>query len=319
MKEMKQIGLCILLIFSLFQTARASVLLDRVVAVVNKEVITWSDLYKMMESEATDRMKALNEEERRKVFRDNEAVFLDKLIDMRLEIQEAGKLGLTVSSEDVKEAIENIKKKYSLTDNTLEESLKKEGLTLEEYKKRLSEQILISQFINQHIRNKIVVSEEEIKKSMQAQKEKFGDGEAFKIRQIFFSKPKDDAEKKTVEEKASLVVQRLKAGEEFSNLAKEYSDDPSGKLGGDTGYIKKIYMAKEFVDVLSQMKEGEVSKPFWTERGLHIIKLDEKVAAQSVSEMRESIRKQLAEEQFLQKYNSYIKGLREKARIEIRL
>jgi peptidyl-prolyl cis-trans isomerase SurA len=273
----------------------------------------------MMESEASDQMKALNEEERRKVFQDNEAVFLDKLIDMKLQMQEAGKIGITVSSEDVKEAIENIKRKYSLSDKALEESLKKEGLTLEEYKKRLSEQILISQFINQQIRSKVVVSEEELKRHMQSRTENFGDGEAFKLRQIFFRKPKDDSEKKAVEEKASLVMQRLKAGEDFSKLAKEYSEDPSARLGGDIGYVKKNYMAKEFIDILSQMNTGDFSKPFWTEKGLHIIKLDEKVSAQSTNEIKENIRRQLAETQFIEKYNSYVKGLREKARIEIRL
>jgi peptidyl-prolyl cis-trans isomerase SurA len=319
LKRIKEIGLGFAFIFCFVQTAHAAVLLDRVVAVVNKEVITWSDLYKMMESEASEQMKALNEEERRKVFKENEAVFLDKLIDMKLQIQEAGKVGIAVSSEDVKEAIESVKKKYSLTDKSLEESLQKEGMTLEGYKKRLSEQILISQFINQQIRNKIVVSEDEVKKYMQAHKESLADSEAFKLRQIVFKKPKDEAEKKSVEEKAGLVIQRVKAGEDFSNLAKEYSEDPSGKIGGDTGYIKKTYMAKEFTDVLSQMKTGDASKPFWTERGLHIIKLDEKVSAQSPAEIKETIRRQLVDEQFLEKYHSYVKGLRDKARIEIRL
>lgn len=320
-KSMKHIGLGIAIIFCLVQTVHAAVLLDRVVAVVNKEVITWSDLYKMMESEATDQMKALDEEQRRKVFRDNEAVFLDKLIDVKLQILEAHKVGISVSAEDVKEAMENIKKKYSLTDASLEESLKKEGLTLEDYKTRLSEQILLSQFVNQQIRNKIVVSEEEVKRFMLAHREGFagGDGESFKLRQIFLKRPKDDNEKKAVEDKASLVVQRLKGGEDFSKLAKEYSEDPTGKLGGDTGYIKKSYMAKEFIDALSQMNSGDISRPFWTEKGLHIIRLDEKVSAQSADETKESVRKRLADEQFLEKYHGYVKSLREKARIEIRL
>jgi peptidyl-prolyl cis-trans isomerase SurA len=309
----------ILILCGFCDSVHASVLFDRVVAVVNKEVITWSDLYQMMESEATDQLKKLSDEERMKVFKNNEAVFLDKLIDVRLQIQEAKKLGIEVSPEDIKETIENIKKKYSLTDQALEESLKKEGLTLEEYKKRLSDQILISQFINQRIKNKIVISEEEVKKYTDASKESSTDDETFKLRQIFFKKPKTDAEKKVTEEKASLVIQRLNAGEDFSTLAKEYSEDPSGKRGGDLGYIKKDYMAKEFVDVLLKMKPGDFSNPFWTESGLHIIKLDEKPIVRNKAEIEENARKHLVEEEFLDRYKSYIKGLREKAHIEIRL
>lgn len=297
----------------------AAVLLDRVVAVVNKEVITWSELYKMMENEAADQVRALKEEERLKIFKDSEAAFLEKLIDIKLQIQEARRLGLDVTTEEVTEAVENIKKKYSLTDNALEESLKKEGLSFEEYKKRLSEQIVISKVVSQQIRNKVVVSEEEVKKYMEANKESFTDGETFKIKQIFLGRPKDDADIKVIEDRASIIIQRLKAGEDFSILAEEYSEDPSGKLGGDLGFIKKSQMAKEFIDALNSMKVGEFSNPFRTEKGLHIIKLEEKVAAQSTDEARESVLKQLTESQFSERYKSWIKGLREKAYIVIRL
>lgn len=314
-----KLTILILYLLMLSVASDAAVLLDRVVAVVNKEVITWSELYKMMENEAADQVRALKEEERLKIFKDSEAAFLEKLIDIKLQIHEARRLGLDVTTEEVTEAVENIKKKYSLTDNALEESLKKEGLSFEEYKKRLSEQIVISKVVSQQIRNKVVVSEEEVKKYMEANKESFTDGETFKIKQIFLGRPKDDADIKVIEDRASIIIQRLKAGEDFSILAEEYSEDPSGKLGGDLGFIKKSQMAKEFIDALNSMKVGEFSNPFWTEKGLHIIKLEEKVSAQSTDEARESVLKQLTESQFSERYKSWIKGLREKAYIVIRL
>ncbi len=314
-----KLTIIILYILMLSVASDAAVLLDRVVAVVSKEVITWSELYKMMENEAADQVRALKEEERLKIFKDSEAAFLEKLVDIKLQIQEARRLGLDVTTEEVTEAVENIKKKYSLTDNALEESLKKEGLSFEEYKKRLAEQIVISKVVSQQIRNKVVVSEEEVKKYMEANKESFTDGETFKIKQIFLGRPKDDADIKVIEDRASIIIQRLKAGEDFSILAEEYSEDLSGKLGGDLGFIKKSQMAKEFIDALNSMKVGEFSNPFRTEKGLHIIKLEEKVAAQSTDEARESVLKQLTESQFSERYKSWIKGLREKAYIVIRL
>ena len=297
----------------------AAVLLDRVVALVNKEVITWSDLYKLMEYEATDQMKTLNEEERMKIFKESEPAFLEKLIDIRLQIQEARRLGLEVTPEEVRETIESVKKKYSLTDNALGEYLKKEGLTLEEYEKRLSEQIIISKLVNQQIRKKVIVSEEEVKKYMDANREKLSDGEAFKLRQIFFKRPKNDADKEVIEERASLIIQKLKAGEDFSALAEEYSEDPSNGLGGNLGFIKKSYLTEEFVNKLNAMNVGDVSAPFWTEKGLHIIKLDEKISAQNIDEARENVRKQLTEDKVLETYKSWIKDLRTKAQIVIRL
>jgi len=206
-----------------------------------------------------------------------------------------------------------------MTDANFSESLKKEGLTLETYKKLLSEQIIISKVVNQQIKNKIVVSDEEVKKYIEDHKEMLSDSETYNLSQIFFKKPKDDIGKKTVEEKGVLIIQRLKAGENFSALAKEYSEDPSGKLGGHLGFVKKSQIAKEFKEVLTHMKAGDFSMPFWTEKGLHVIKLDEKVSAQNIDEVKENVRKQLTEEQFLDKYKSWVKGLREKAYIEIDL
>ena len=300
-------------------TSETPVLLDRVVAVVNKEVITWSELYKIMEFEATEQIKNLNEEERTKIFKENEPLFLETLIDMRLQLQEARSLEIGIAREEVEETIENIKNKYSMTDADFTASIKKEGLTLEEYKKRLAEQILINKVVQYEIKNKIVISDAEVKKSMDANKETFSGSEKYRLRQIFFKEPEGNMDRKAIEEKALLVLQKLKAGEDFSNLAQIYSEDLSGKLGGDLGLIDKSLLASEFTDALSGMKAGDYSMPFWTEGGLHIIKLDERVSAQNIDKVKEDVRRQLTEAKFLENYKSWIKGLREKAFIEIRL
>jgi peptidyl-prolyl cis-trans isomerase SurA len=297
----------------------SSVLLDRVVAVVNKEVITWSELYMMMEQEATEKIKSLSEEEKRKIFKENESMFLEKLIDLRLQLQEARRLEFSITPEEVDLAIENIKRKYSMSDSDLENHLKKEGMSLEEYKKRLSDQMLLTQLVNRQIRSKIVISEQELKDFMSANSEKYGIGDGFKIRQIFWKMPKDEAEKNLIEDKASAVIQRLEMGEDFSELARQNSEDLSAKSGGNLGFIRKDILAQEFIDVLSTMKQGDYSSPFWTEKGLHIIQLQEKLSIDDMTEMKETIRKQLADAKFLEQYKNWLKGLREKARIEVRL
>ena len=315
-----RVVLIILFLGFLFNSASyAAVLLDRVVAVVNKEVITWSELYKTMEYESAEQVKQMSDAERAKIFKANEAEFLDRLIDMRLQIQEANNLGITVSTEEVAEAVGNIKKKYSLTDKSFEESLRKEGMTFDEYKRKLSDQMLISHFVNKQIRQKVVVSGEEVNKYLEASGESAIAEESFRIKQIFMKIPKDEQGRPLVEEKAAMIMERLRAGEDFSSLAKEYSEDASAKLGGDLGSVKKNQMAKEFIEVLSSMKAGDVSRPFWTGTGLHIIKLEDKVSARTPDEMKETVRMRLMEEQFSEKYKSWLKALREKARIEIRL
>src|SRR5512143_2108629 len=236
-------------------------LLDKIVAVVNKEVITWGELYRTMEFETTKEMKSLSDADKKKVFKENEAAFLERMIDMKLQLQDAKKLNIDASKDEISEAIEGIRKKYAMDDKEFQESLKKEGFTMEEYKKRLGEQIILSKVVNQEVKNKIVISDEEIRNYMAENQ-----GTEYRVRQIFFRKPDKDFDKGEMEAKAAEVLQKLKSGESFASLAEKYSDDPTAKAGGDLGFIKKEHLSREFLNVLSAMPEGSVSSPFWTEK-----------------------------------------------------
>ena len=301
-------------LFLLSGSATATVLLDKVVAIINKEVITWGELYRAMEFKATEGFKALSNTEKMKVFKENEAGFLENMVDVKLQIQAAKKLDIDASSEEIAEAIDGIKKKYSIGDKEFDESLKKEGFTLEEYKKLLAEQIILSKVVNQQVKSRIVVSDREITEYVAKNK-----GGGFKIRQIFFKKPDKEMERQAVEAKAEDVYRRLMAGEDFPSLAVRYSDDPSGKTGGELGFVKKEQLGKEFLDVLSRMNTGEVSGPFWTSTGIHIIQLEDKEDAKSPEESREIAKKKLSEKKFNEEYKNWIKSLREKSFVEIRL
>jgi peptidyl-prolyl cis-trans isomerase SurA len=296
--------------------SHAAVLLDRVVAVVNQDVITWSELYKAMESDASPQVKELQEDERRKIYKQNEASFLESLIDVRLQLQEAKSVGITVGEEEIGDAIENIKKKYSMTDDMFKESLQKEGFSLEDYKKRLRDQIMISKIVNQQVRSKILVSDEEVKKFMRDSAE---NSDGYRISQIFLTKPQHQEDRKKVEEKAAEILTKIHQGENFRDLARTYSEDPSASDGGDLGFIKKDQLLKEFAEAIAPLKVGEVSAPFWTERGLHIIKLDEKRDTKNQSELKDEAEKELTTKFFSQRYHAWVKSLREKAFIEIRL
>ncbi|GAB4423877.1 MAG: SurA N-terminal domain-containing protein [Thermodesulfovibrionales bacterium] len=310
MRRLSRSLMPLLVLFLFSGSSYAAVLLDRVVAVVNKEVITWSELYRAMEFEASSDMKSLSYADKMKIFKENEAHFLESMVDMKLQLQAARKLDIDASKDEVSEAIEGIKKKYSMGDKEFNESLKKEGFTIEEYKKRLAEQIILSKVVAQQVRNKIVVSDEEVKEYMAKNRDM-----GYRVRQIFFRKPGKEVDRKVVEEKAEALYQRLKAGDDFSSLAKQYSEDPTGKTGGDLGYIKKEHLGKEFAAVISTMNVGDVSRPFWTDQGLHIVKLEDRPDTRDMDEAR----KRLQELRFNEAYRNWIRSLRERAYVEVRL
>lgn len=299
--------------------SHASVLLDRVVAVVNKDVITWSELYRAMEFEASSTVKAMAGAEKTRVFRENESYFLESMIDVKLQLQAAKKLDIEAGKDEVREAIDNVRKKYSMGDEEFSESLKKEGFTLNDYMKRIAEQIVLSKVVSQEVRNKIVVTDKEIEEYLAKNKDA-----GYRLRQIFFNKPKNNAEKKALEVRLEEVSQRLRNGDDFAALAAQYSDDPAGKAGGDLGFIKKEFLVKEFLEVIAEMKIGEVSKPFLTARGEHIIKLEDssdisKIGSGTKDELKEIVKKKLFDRRLSEDLKNWIRSLRERAYVEVRL
>lgn len=311
----KRILITLLLSIFLFSKAQAGILLDKVVAVVNKEVITWSDLYKAMEFESPDEVRTMKEEEKRKFFKEKEDAFLENLIDLTLQLQEASKIGITTNEEDINKAIEGIKKKYSLSDEQLRAVIQNEGYTFEEYKRKIAEQIIIGRLVDQEIKSKIVISEQDIDAYLTQNKEVF-QSEGFNISHIFL---KTSSDKKELEDKAMQIYKKIKAGESFSDIARQYSEDISARAGGELGFIKKSELSEEFLSILSNMKVGDISEPFWSKSGIHIIKLNDKREFKNQQEIREFVKKKLFDERLDKQYKQWVKGLRERAYIEVKL
>src|SRR5271169_6249312 len=90
-----------LIVAAFASVSQSAILLDKVIAIVNKEVITWSDVYREMEFNATDEIRAMKDTERRSFFKEHEMTFLETLIDMKLKLQEAEKNGITATDNDV--------------------------------------------------------------------------------------------------------------------------------------------------------------------------------------------------------------------------
>ena len=295
--------------------AQSSILLDRVVAIVNKEVITWSDLYRAMEFDASEQVKAMKDEDRRRYFKENEMSFLESLIDLKLELQEAEKDGVTTTDADVATAVKNIRSKYSMTDEIFNETIQKDGFTLETYKKKLWEQITVSRVIDQEVKNKILVTESDIDAYLAGNKDAAKDLEGFDISHILLKRNGDD---KQLEQKAWDIYKKLQAGESFSELARQYSDDPSAQGGGDLGFIRRCDMSKEFLNVCSGIKPGNISEPVWRGDGIYIIRVNEARVFKSEQEMREAIRQKLLNEKFNAALKNWSRSLRDRAYVEIK-
>ncbi|MEN8263701.1 MAG: peptidylprolyl isomerase [Nitrospirota bacterium] len=295
----------------------AAVLLDRVVATVNDEVITWSELMSVISIEGRAFLKDVPESQKKTRMKELERPFLKNMVEMKLQLQEAKKMGISVGDTEIDSAISEIKNKYNMTDETLKRSLDAEGITMKDYRKRLSEQIIVTKVINNAIKSNIVITDREIEEYYEANVERYSGDEKVRIRQILFTLP-GDGMRDALEQKAKDITGRIKKGEEFSRLAVEFSDGPSREFGGDLGYIGRGSALKEIEDVAFALEIGEVSEPFWSPAGLHIIMIEDRIE-RGIEKVRDKIQETLFQDSFKMKFHEWSTGLREKASVEIKL
>lgn len=316
----KKILLYIILLAVFLTLAAGSygaVLLDRVVATVNDEVITWSELMSVISIEGRVFLAGVPESQKKTRMKELERPFLKNMVEMKLQLQEAKKMGISVGNTEIDSAISEIKKKYNMADETLKRSLDAEGITMKDYRKRLSEQIIVTKVINNAIKSNIVITDREIEEYYETNRERYSGDEKVRIRQILFTLP-DNGMREAVEQRAKDITGRIKKGEEFSRLAVEFSEGPSREFGGDLGYIGRGSALKEIEDVAFALKIGEVSEPFWSPAGLHIIMTEDRIE-RGIEKVRDKIKETLFKNSFNKKFHEWSTGLREKASVEIKL
>ena len=299
---------------------QSALLLDRVVATVNDEVITWSELMNTIFFEGQEYLNSEVDKSREEKIRELERPFLNKLIEIKLQAQEAKAMGLAVGKNEIESAMSDIRAKYNMTEDAFLASLAKEGITLEDYSKGLGDQILLQKVLNYAVKGSVVVTDKEVEEYFNANREHYDNTtEKFRIRQIFFQMPADDTGREDIEARALEIVQRIKSGGSFAKLANEFSEGPGRRFGGDLGYISRGSALAEIEEAADALDTGGVSEPFWSSAGLHVIKLEERVEAGGTEKARENIREKLFRKAYELQYHEWKTGLKEKAYIEIKL
>jgi len=295
---------------------------NAIVALVNDDIITLHDVNRAAQPAISEEEKkgTLNDAARSQIRR----TALDHLIEKKLTEQKIKELGIRVSEEEIRQAIDDVRKQNNIpSQEALVAALAAQGLTFDQYRAQLQEQIEKLKLVSMEVRAKVQVGESEMRDYYTANLAKYTEDENYRARHIFFK----TGEKATPDEiqraktTALAVLADAKSGKDFAELAKKFSEDPAArKDGGDLGSFKKGDMQPELEKTILSLKPGEVSELVSTPIGFHIIKLEARVAGttktfESVkSDIEEILYRKKSEERFSQ----WAKDLRGKASIEIR-
>lgn len=295
--------------------------INAIAAVVNDEIIT---LYEVNRETApvireTEKKSTLDAAARSQIRR----TMLDRLVEKKLVEQKIKELNIKVSEEEVRQAIEDVKKQNNMTQEALVSALATQGLSFDLYRSQLVEQLEKLKLVSMEVRSKIQVGESEMREYYEANRAKYTEDETFRARHIFFriSDKAPAADIKRTMTTALAVLAEAKSGKDFIELAKTYSEDPAARNdGGALGPFKKGDMLPELEQTILAMKPGEISELVYTSAGFHVIKLDERVSGklkpfESVkAEIEEALYRKKSEERFSQ----WAKELRGKASVEVK-
>lgn len=295
---------------------------NAIAAIVNDEIVTLSEVDREAQPviREAEKKSALDNDARSKIRR----AALEHLVDKKLVDQKIKELNIKVTDEEIRQAIDDVKKQNNMTSqDALVSALASQGLTFEQYRSQLKEQIEKLKLVSMEVRAKIQVGESEMREYYEANRAKYSEDETFRARHIFFrtneKAPADDI-KRTMNT-ALMVLAEAKSGKDFAELAKSYSEDPAArKDGGDLGTFKKGDMMPELEAAILAMKPGDVSELVYTTSGFHIIKLEERTTGKMKSfdsvkgEIEETLYRKKSEERFSQ----WAKELRSKANIEMK-
>jgi peptidyl-prolyl cis-trans isomerase SurA len=290
-------------------SATAAVVVDRVVAVVNNEIITLSDLQR----EATLKKTVVKSDER---------MLLEDMIDRKLQMAAAKRAGMDVTDKELADAVADILKRNSFDLKQFEVALGKDGLTLEQYKIELREQMTLSRMFNKYVRAGIAVDEAEVHAYYDRNIKLYTLPEEIRLRQIFFPIPDKSTslENADIKEKAQQVFARAKRGENFTSLVREFSQGATASQDGDLGFTQRGSLLPEMEAAAQILKQGDISPPFLCAGGYNIIRLEEvRMLVRPYEKAKDEIMNMLYQQKVENTYRSWLQSLRSDSNIENRL
>lgn len=289
------------------------------IAVVNGTVITKVDFDRkvgLLNQEFLRIGKTLKDAERSLL----ERQVLNELIGNELLYQESQKQGIEVDDRSIENGFENWRKQFP-SDKEYKKALKKWSTSKDEIKFQFKRNASITTFIDNKFSDKIVISEKEIRDLYDSNPQFSKQPELVRVSDILIKvEPNaDDFVKNDARKKIEEIKEKLKKGEGFAVLAREYSQSPSSSKGGDLNYFMRGQMGKPFEEIAFSLKRGEVSEVIETKFGYYLIKVVDRKPETTVpfEAAKEKIGEYLKRTKLQGEIAQYLQELKKKAKIEV--
>jgi len=305
----------------------ADTVVEEIVARVNNQIITRSE-YLRSKDELKKEAQQQDPVNADKLIAERDKDVLRDLIDQQLLLERGKDLGITADTEVIKR-LDDMRKEMKLdTMEDLEKAAQEQGVSFEDFKQNLRNQIITQQVIGKEVEQKMNISKEDEQKYYEEHKSEMEEPEQIRLSEILVSTEKKNANDSADESqrlqaaraKAEDLLAQIRKGAAFEDIAKKNSDGPSASQGGDLGFFKRGTLAKELEDKTFAMKAGDVSEVIRTKQGFIILKVAEHHSAgvPPFSEVERHIQDAVYMQRLQPALRAYLTKLREDAYIDVK-
>jgi len=316
---------------------RADTVVEEIIARVNNQIVTRSEFVRSRD-QLKQEVQQQEPTDADKIFAQKQRDVLRDLIDQQLLLEKGKDMGITGDTELIKR-LDEMRKQMNLDSmEELEKAAQAQGVSYEDFKQNLRNQIITQKVIGEEVGSHISISKEDEQKFYDEHKADMLQPEQVRLSEILIApkpagtpgagadsptpapQPDSDAQLSAAENKAKELLEQIHKGADFAEVAKKNSDGPSAKDGGDLNYFKRGILSKELEDRVFAMKAGDVTDVIRTKQGFVILKVTEHQQA-GVPPMKD-VEPRIQDALYMQKLQpalrAYLTKLREDAFIDIK-
>jgi len=281
---------------------------DRIVAIVNSDLIMLSDIKRELAPERERIEQHYRGDELSRRLQMVEGMALTRMIERRLQLQEAKVRNVDVGDQEVKLALKQLIQQGEKLDEKDPASMKS-----------VRDQLTLLKVVDREVRSGVMVADPEMKRYYQEHGDRFALPEEYTLSQIFLKAQTSD-DLADLKAKAREIMTKLKQGESFEDLALHYSDDPTGSRGGRLGLVRQGELLPAIERGVSNLVPGGISDVIESPIGLHIVRLDDKKPKQfrPYEEVRQEIQALVFQQKSEDMFQAWLADLKNKAFIEIK-
>ncbi len=299
-----------------------SELIDRIVAIVNNDIIVLSELNEELKP-YTDRIAKMGyppEKEKKMIYKVRDDI-ISKMVDQKLTDQEVKKFGIIIDDEEVQGAIEAIKQKNALTEEQMQAGLAGQGLTMESLQKNIRDQMLRSRLLNVAVRSKIVITREDARIYFDSHPEEFRGEKKVHLWNIMTTTPEFafEAEIKAGRDQMEKVLARLASGEAFQAIARELAAKKGTLAANDIGVFSFGVLSPELQTAVGNLNAGEHTGLLDMDNGFQVFYVHkiEAGAGKQFDKVVSEIQEKIFNEKVDTRFDEWLSELREKSHIQI--